>query len=291
MTGFGAAEGVLRGRSGDELVRVEIRSVNHRFFNPSLRLPASLSHWERETREVLRQRVARGHVTLGASLGRDAAASRRIDPAQFQAYLEQLRDLAARNDIAAPIDAATVLALPGVVTDREEGEAPDDPAPFLAVVRKAVDALDATRREEGGQLARGILARVAMMEQAMTAISQRAPRRLIEQRDRLRAAVRELLDGGSVDEARVSQEIALLADRLDIAEEIARFGAHVSAFRAAIEDGADGGVGKRLGFLLQELLREANTAGSKANDADIARHVLIIKEELERVREQVENLE
>jgi uncharacterized protein (TIGR00255 family) len=129
------------------------------------------------------------------------------------------------------------------------------------------------------------------MEAAMARISERAPSRLVEQRDRLRAAVRELSDVATVDEQRLAQEIAILADRLDVQEEIARFASHVVAFRAALDGQVAEPVGKRLGFLLQELLREANTTGSKANDATIVRDVLLIKEELERIREQVENVE
>jgi uncharacterized protein (TIGR00255 family) len=119
----------------------------------------------------------------------------------------------------------------------------------------------------------------------------RAPARVVEQRDRLRTAVRELADGISVDEARLAQEIALLADRLDVQEELSRFRAHIAAFRDNLEAASPDGIGKRLGFLLQEMLREANTAGSKGNDAAIVADVLMIKEELERIREQVENLE
>jgi uncharacterized protein (TIGR00255 family) len=112
-----------------------------------------------------------------------------------------------------------------------------------------------------------------------------------EQRDRLRSAVRELADGVSIDEVRLAQEIALLADRLDVQEELSRFRAHIAAFRAALRAAQADGVGKRLGFLLQEMLREANTTGSKGNDAAIVTDVLLVKEELERIREQVENLE
>jgi uncharacterized protein (TIGR00255 family) len=110
-------------------------------------------------------------------------------------------------------------------------------------------------------------------------------------RDRLRNAVRELSDGVSIDEVRVAQEIAILADRLDVQEELSRFRAHIAAFRGALTAAQPDGVGKRLGFLLQEMLREANTTGSKGNDAAIVADVLVVKEELERIREQVENLE
>jgi uncharacterized protein (TIGR00255 family) len=122
-------------------------------------------------------------------------------------------------------------------------------------------------------------------------IAERAPARLVAQRDRLRAAVRELLDGAAVDESRVAQEIAILADKLDVSEEVDRFGSHAVAFREALSGASPEPVGKRLSFLLQEMVREANTTGSKANDAGMLADVIALKEELERMREQVENLE
>ena len=132
---------------------------------------------------------------------------------------------------------------------------------------------------------------MVVIEQAVHRIDQRAPTRLVEQRDRLREAIRELADGVALDEQRLAQEVAVLADRLDVAEEVSRFHSHFAAFRSTIAVSSPDGVGKRLGFLLQELLREANTTGSKANDAAMLHDVILIKEELERIREQVENLE
>jgi uncharacterized protein (TIGR00255 family) len=147
------------------------------------------------------------------------------------------------------------------------------------------------RAAEGARLVTYLDERLEVIEGALSRIAERAPQRVVEQRDRLRNAVRELAEGVSVDETRLAQEIALLADRLDVQEELSRFRAHIAAFRAALKAAQPDGVGKRLGFLLQEMLREANTTGSKGNDAAIVADVLLMKEELERIREQVENLE
>jgi uncharacterized protein (TIGR00255 family) len=147
------------------------------------------------------------------------------------------------------------------------------------------------RAAEGTRLATYVEARLGNVARAVDRIAGRAPDRLIEQRDRLRSAVRELTEGIAVDEQRLAQEIALLADRLDVSEEVSRFHSHLDAFRATLTSAPSDGVGKRLGFLLQEMLREANTTGSKANDAAMLQDVISIKEELERIREQVENLE
>jgi uncharacterized protein (TIGR00255 family) len=160
-------------------------------------------------------------------------------------------------------------------------------------VERAVADLSSSRAAEGRRLAGFLTERLAVIEAAVTRLADRAPERIVEQRERLRASVAELAAGVRLDEQRLAQEIAILADRLDVGEELDRFRSHLSAFREAIagNGAASDGVGKRLGFLLQELLREANTTGSKANDASMVRDVVAIKEELERIREQVENLE
>lgn len=285
MTGFGSAEGMV----GTAEVSVEIRSVNHRFFNPSIKLPSELSKWEGDVREALRKGVARGHVTLMARVERRASNAIRIDEEQFGAYLEQVRRLRERFDLG-EIDIAAILRMPNVISGATD-EIGGTPAELTSIIDKAVAALDHMRATEGARLKTYLEERLAVIERAVNRIDERAPSRLIEQRDRLRASVKELAGGVAVDEGRLAQEIAILADRLDVAEEVSRFHSHFAAFRAALNAPAADGVGKRLGFLLQELLREANTTGSKANDATILQDVIAIKEELERIREQVENLE
>jgi uncharacterized protein (TIGR00255 family) len=286
MTGFGAAEGEV----GGALVAVEVRSVNHRFFNPSIKLPTEFSRWEGDVREALRRGVSRGHVTLVARIAREELSEGRIDEARFAAYVEQLRALQARYGLEPTLDVGTVLRLPDVLASRDDGTE-GTASELVDIVSRAVAALDAMRAAEGARLAAYVEERLDLIAQAVDRIAARAPQRLLEQRDRLRLAVQELAGGISIDDQRLAQEIALLADRLDVSEEVSRFGSHLEAFREALRGKATDGVGKRLGFLLQELLREANTTGSKANDAAILQDVLAIKEELERIREQVENLE
>lgn len=291
MTGFGAAEGSV----GSARVAVELRTVNHRFFNPSIKLPAALSRWDSEVREALRQRVARGHVTLSARAARAAGAASAIDEARFAQHVAQLRRLQQQHGLHAAIDVGTVLRMPEVFVSVAAGEQPAESdgtaEELLRVVNEAAAALTAMREDEGGRLAEFLRARLAVAEAAMERIAARAPERLVAQRDRLRASVRELLDGAALDEARVAQEIAILADRLDVSEEVDRFRSHAVAFREALSGAGGEAVGKRLGFLLQEMVRESNTTGSKANDAAILADVVTLKEELERMREQVENLE
>jgi uncharacterized protein (TIGR00255 family) len=286
MTGFGAGDGTV----GRTRVSVEIRSVNHRFFNPSVKLPNELSRWEAEAREAMRRGIVRGHVTLSARVERHSDQEAHIDEERFGSYLAQMRKLHERFGIGSPVDAAAILRLPDVIAT-EVDESTGTPEEFVAIVARAVDALDRMRTGEGTKLAAYIQARLALIADAVQRIAERAPQRLVEQRDRLRASVQEIASGVAVDDQRLAQEVAILADRLDVSEEISRFHAHLGAVGATLATPPADGVGKRIGFLLQELLREANTTGSKANDAAIVRDVILIKEELERIREQVENLE
>lgn len=288
MTGYGAADGEVGGAS----VAVEVRTVNHRFFNPSLKLPAAYQRWEGDVRELLRKRIARGHVTVTVRVDREAASDTlALDEARLARYVEQLRGVATRLGLDPTLDLATLLRLPDVLGSADETADPGDVNDFLRIVDEAVSALMAMREAEGARLADFLRERLQVIEAALDRITARAPERLVEQRDRLRAAVRELADGVAVDEQRLAQEIAVLADRLDVQEELSRFRSHLAAFRETLDGQGSDAVGKRLGFLLQEMLREANTTGSKANDVAILQDVVLVKEELERVREQVENLE
>jgi uncharacterized protein (TIGR00255 family) len=289
MTGFGAADGEV----GGGRVSVEVRSVNHRFFSPSIKLPGALARWEGDVRDALKRGVTRGHVTLSARFERDESSENAlIDEARFASYVAQLRALQERYGLADTLDVATVLRMPDVFAGTTREELPPEAGPQLvAIVDRAVVVLLDMRAAEGARLTAYLDERLEVVEQAVGRIAVRAPERVTEQRDRLRNAVRELAGGVAVDETRLAQEIALLADRLDVQEELSRFRAHIAAFRGALRAAQPDGVGKRLGFLLQEMLREANTTGSKGNDAAIVADVLQIKEELERIREQVENLE
>ncbi|MBC7895365.1 MAG: YicC family protein [Cytophagaceae bacterium] len=285
MTGYGAASGHV----GARRVSVEIRSVNHRFFNATIRLPNELSRWEGEVRETLRKKVSRGHVTLSARSESSDVASLSVDEAKFASYVELMRRLQARHGLGGSIDAAAILRFPDVMASAPEAD-DSNVAELVALVDEAVESLGASRAEEGRRLADFLLERLTVVEGALARVIARVPERLIAHRDRLRTAVKELTDGIVIDEQRLAVEIALLAERLDVEEEMSRFASHNLSFRKTLGSSGEP-VGKRLGFLLQEMLREANTTGSKANDATILGDVVIIKEELERLREQVENLE
>ena len=285
MTGFGSASG----RVGDARVMVEVRTVNHRFFTPAIKLPGAFARWEGEVREVLRRRITRGHVALFARVEREPGASATLDEARIGQWVKTLRVVKERFVLGGEVDLATVMRMPDVL-DAGEDDA-GSAAQLVTIVEQALEALMLTREQEGRQLAGVLAARLDQVEQGLSRIRARAPVRLEAQRERARVRVQELAQGITVDPQRVAQELAILADRLDISEEMDRFTAHIAEFRKALRETGGEPVGKRLGFLLQEMLREANTTGSKANDAPMQHDVVAIKEELERIREQVENLE
>ncbi len=287
MTGYGQAEGTV----GALRVVVDVRTVNHRFFSPSIKLPSAFGRWETEVREAMRLKVSRGHVTLTARAERLADAPVAIDHERFAAAAAQLKALVDANGLSGGVDLASVLRMPDVMSAPREEDLSGTVTELVAIVEGALDALQRARAEEGERLALVLRQRLEAVSGALSRIAARAPERIVAHRDRLRESVRELAGGVAVDEARLAQEIAILADRMDVAEELDRFQSHIVAFRSALDESGGEPVGKRLGFLLQEMLREANTTGSKAADAPILHEVVGLKEELERIREQVENLE
>lgn len=287
MTGFGAAAGPI----GSQQVTLELRTVNHRFFNPSIKLPSALSQWEGELREQLRKGVARGHVTAVARIERSASGVLEIDEQKIARYAELLRGIQQRHELDGPVDLATILRFPDVLASEPDQANTGTAAEVQKLAGEAIDALTRMREVEGARLAALLEERLTTVEGALSRIAQRAPERLVSERERLKKSVKGLAEGVDLDQQRLAQEIALLADRLDISEEVDRFRSHISAFRETLASGKKEPVGKRLGFLLQEMLREANTTGSKSKDAAMMHDVVAVKEELERIAEQVENIE
>jgi uncharacterized protein (TIGR00255 family) len=287
MTGFGAAEGPVAGRR----LRVEIRTVNHRYFNLSAKLPGELSAHEGELRERLRRDFDRGHLAVQARWTEpvNGEAGLAVDIDRARAVAARLRELQSVLGLGGEVTVELVARQPDVLSSGTNEPADVPWAEVETVVARAAAECRAMRAREGEALTRELAHRMDLLERAAAAIAARAPERLVKERDRLRTAVAELLDGRAVDEERLAQELAFLADKLDITEELVRFKAHVSAVRGALK--GDKPVGKQLGFLAQELGREVNTIGSKAGDAEIAQLVIAMKGELEKFREQLENLE
>ncbi|HEX2205948.1 MAG TPA: YicC/YloC family endoribonuclease [Longimicrobium sp.] len=290
MTGYGEAE---RDTPAGTL-RVEVRTVNHRHFNANLRVPSSLGKWEAEMREWLRALISRGHVNASVRLEPPAGTPRglRIDEERAAAYLALLRELGARFGVPGEVDLPLLSRYSDIFVRDEGDEAAEVPQDALReAVEEAARGTLAMREDEGRRLLADLEGRLAAIDAALAEIERLAPERLIAERDRLRAAIAELSQGVAVNEDRLAQEVAYLAERWDVNEELVRFRAHNAAFRELLDAHVAEPVGKRLAFLVQEMHREANTIGSKANHAPIAHRVVAIKEEVERLREQVENVE
>jgi uncharacterized protein (TIGR00255 family) len=287
MTGFGAAEGAVAGRR----LRIEIRTVNHRYFNLSAKLPSDLSIFEGELRERLRRDFDRGHLSVQArwTESADAETGFTVDLDRARLVAARLREMQSLLGLGGEVTVELVARQPEVLSSAANGAGEVAWGEVEPVVAQAGAECRAMRAREGEALTTELGHRLDLMEQAAKGIAARAPERLTRERDRLRTAVTELLDGRTVNEERVAQELAFLADKLDITEELVRFRAHMAAARQALT--ADKPVGKLLGFLAQELGREVNTMGAKAADAEIAQLVIAMKGELEKFREQLENLE
>jgi len=293
MTGFGEAErDTAAGR-----IRAEVRTVNHRYFSANLRLAPAFERFEPQIRDILRGHFPRGHVNFslrfaGPGQG-DTATAFVVDQDRARSYLHALREMKQALDLPGEVDVALLsrfgdLFRPADAAAGVEAVSLDD---LKAVTDQAAQLAIAMRTEEGRKLQIDLEQRIDAMERALEAIVERAPARLVAERDRMRRVVAELAGEVGVDEDRLVREIAWLAERLDISEEIVRLRSHIELFRKTLAADDEEPVGKRLGFVVQEMHRETNTIGSKANDADIEHRVIAIKEELERLREQLENIE
>src|SRR5437899_3943158 len=288
MTGFGAG----RGEAGGETVSVELRAVNAKFCEVKARLPRELMPLEPELVKSIKARISRG--VIDAFVRRETAAGRvsapRADLSLAAAYAKALRELKDSLGLAGEPTVQDLAAMEGVIS---LGEATPDAEAAASALRRAVDAaieaLDVMRRREGEALARDLSARLDTVEKGAREVSRLAPLQVDAVRERLSARIAELTRGVPLDPARLAQEVALFADRTDVAEELTRLASHLAQARGLIA--SDMPAGRKLEFLVQEVNREINTIGSKSQQAGIASLVVDLKAELERVREQVQNVE
>ncbi len=290
MTGFGVATAEVEGAR----CSVEIRSVNSRFFKSALRLPAELEQLEPELESVLMRRLTRGSVTVTVRWVEGASrVVASINTAALQEYAHRLR-LALPPGMNGDLRVADLLALPGVVSD-DRATAIAERARSL-VIRLAGEACDAlmTMREREGAALRQLLEEFGeQIESRLDAVRQRAPQVVEQYQDRLRQRVNGLLKdvGATISEAELVKEVAIYAERSDVAEEIARLGGHLEQYRTIIEPNNPQPAGRALDFLAQEMLREANTIASKSADVEISRRIVEIKTAIDRIKEQSQNAE
>ena len=293
MTGYGEAERSLP----EGQLRVTIKTVNHRFFNAHLRTPSGFDPFEATIQQWLRGFFFRGHVNFTVALERERGGGEGGLPEldlerarHYKGLLDTLREeLALGGDVELP----SLLRFNDIFRAPESaGESPVvDEGILKEVTEEAAVRVVEMREKEGARLEDDLLERLEKMKEELTAIEARAPQRLVEERDRLKAAILELSEKAEMDEDRLAKEVAYLAERWDINEEIVRFQAHLQAFRDTLVSDSGEPVGKRLGFLVQEMHREANTIGSKANDVEMGHASVALREEIERLREQLENVE
>ena len=291
MTGFGRA---TREQGGVGL-EVEARSVNHRHLDLRIRLPRALADQETGLKQRVASRLSRGKVDVTVNLVLGTATTRlEIDEAIAAQYVEAAGRLRAAHALGDGLDVSSLLSLPGVTNLVETEVDPEQlVAPLKAAIDEAVGALIAMRVTEGESLAAEFEGRLQTVSGLADAFEARANEVVEVAKQRLRKRAEQIeREVGLMDEARLHQEIVIAADRLDITEELVRLRSHVDQFRETLAAAGPGEpVGRRLDFLLQELGRETNTVGSKANDAPLAQDVVELKTELERIREQVQNVE
>lgn len=292
MTGFGRSSFAMR----DARFDLEVRSVNHRFLDARVRLPKPLAACESDVRAAIQQRFERGKVdlTVASASGEVKATQLEIDLATAQQYLRAAAALRESEGIRGELGVADVLALPGVARVSERDlPAAELRAGLFPALEQALEALDAMRAAEGAALERDLLARLERVIELTAFLAERSG--IVQQsvRERLRKRAQQLeQETGLLDPARLHQEVVIAADRLDVNEELVRLRSHVEQFREILAGaGPRSPVGRRLDFLLQEFGREANTIGSKASDAPIAHQIVELKTEIERMREQVQNVE
>tara|TARA_B110000438_G_C15701617_1_gene601268 strand:- start:213 stop:1106 length:894 start_codon:yes stop_codon:yes gene_type:complete len=287
MTGFGggAAEG-----QGVRL-GVELRSVNSRYLDIQVRCPSNLQSFEQLIRERVQAQLSRGKVSVNFSWTEEAQqkALPTLDEEVASGYLTQLQRLAELSQSDTQVDLALLARLPGVFSFAAAEPENDEAKELIqAALDEALVEMVAMKTKEGQALAEDLRRRVEAVEAHLEHIAELVPRTREQIQNRLREKVAVLLEPGAIHEDRLAMEVALIAERSDITEEIVRFRSHNAQFFAALDKGGE--VGKRFNFLLQEMNREANTISSKSSDSDIIHRVVEIKEEVERLREQVQNL-
>jgi uncharacterized protein (TIGR00255 family) len=288
MTGFGRAEGETT--LGN--VVVESRSVNHRYSDINIKLPKRLTVFENRFKEVIRTHVSRGRIDVFLRLDNlgEEKVQLSVDLDLAEQYYRVLHDLKERLRLKDEITLTLLAGTKDLITAKEElGDIEPYWQEVLPVLKRSLKNMDDMKRLEGESLAKDLEQRLDHITEQLQMIKQQFPMRLKAFLGRLQERLRSLLEGMEADPSRFQQEVALLAERTDITEEIVRGESHLAQFRTLLEGNEP--VGRKMDFLLQEIHREVNTVSAKANDAEISQRVVEIKSELEKIREQVQNVE
>lgn len=285
MTGYGKGVGAFDGRE----LTIELKSVNHRFLDVTVKLPRTLLYAEDTIRKTLQQRLSRGHVDVYVTLvdKREGVTGINLDKSVVKTYVDLAREVASDYGINNDFGVTALLKVPDVITHDVVDQ--DGLIPLVeSTLNEAIDGLIVMRGTEGEALKKDLVGRISVMREMLGVIVERAPKVAEDYRLKLTERLSEIL-GGAIDETRILQEVAIFTDKANIDEEITRLTAHFDRAMEYVDD--TNPVGRRLDFLVQEMNREMNTIGSKSNDVVITEQVLKLKNELEKVREQVQNLE
>ena len=288
MTGYGRNQEVLNGLS----VVVELKSVNHRFYEYSSRLPRGYGFLDDKLKTHLQQRISRGKVDVFVQIHAMETAGSEVvvDHGLAESYLKALRELSDRYDLRDDVSASALSRYPDVLTVRQ-AEVDEDAVweTVRAVADGALDRFVAMRELEGARMREDVLSRADTIRKAVALVEEKSPETVRAHMEKVETRMRELLDGVPVDEARLLNEAAVFADKVAVAEETVRLGSHLDQLEQLLN--CDEAVGRKLDFLVQEINRETNTIGSKCSDLALTRIVVDIKAEIEKIREQIQNIE
>lgn len=288
MTGYGRSQQLIDGRD----ITVELRAVNHRYFECSVRTPRSYSYLDEKLKSYVQSRVSRGKIELGVTIQNVevSATEVQINEPLAEAYLTALRQMGEKLGITDDVTVSAMTRFSDIFTVRRVQE--DEDYIWSCVSRVAEEAVDRfldMRAVEGERLKNDILSRAAHIGEMVEIVKQRSPETLKNYRERLYQKIREVVEDRQIDDARILMEAAVFADRIAVDEETVRLESHLTSLEQILN--SNGAVGRKLDFLVQEINREANTIGSKAQDIEIARVVVDIKSEVEKIREQIQNIE
>ncbi len=288
MTGYGRGQAVIDGKD----ITVEIRSVNHRYFEFSSRVPRVYGFLDEKLKSYLQASVSRGKVEVGVFIEEIAAGGSEVtvNHALAKAYLDALREIGETYGLRDDVSVMSLGRFSDVLTVHRAEQ--DEEALWEAVRRvtdEAIAGFIAMREREGAKLRDDVLSRRNTILDAVTKVEERSPQTVKEHMDKVQTRMRELLDSAQVDEQRLLTEAALFADKIAVAEETVRLRSHLDLLEQLVT--SDEPVGRKLDFLVQEINRETNTIGSKAQDVTLARIVVDIKAEIEKIREQIQNIE
>ena len=289
MTGYGKQNLSVGGRE----YQIEIKSVNHRYLDINVKIPKAISHLEETIKKEISNKIKRGKIDVFVSFENNSEEGRKIEINKQLAklYIEQLKELAQEEKIESNIEVMDIAKIPDVLTikvDEENSKIKDE---IKQVTQGAVTRILEMKNIEGAKISQDLLQRIRNIQNKIVEISAKSTGLIEEYVVKLEKRVKELLKNDEVDKSRLAQEVVIYADKCSIEEEITRLKSHIFQFENLISNNQDGAIGKKLDFIIQEMNRETNTIGSKANNLEITNGVIDIKTEIEDIREQVQNIE